>query len=389
MEGSRIQEAKSTELQRDGNAEKSNHDEVSQSAMTSVAQQTETASDPFGDLSSKDNESGSTFKEEEDENPLEGNTATKGKKKKRKKKKTDPTRSEPASTDSTTPLVPAEEADLNGDPSLRNASKLTCVEECEKNEEPLESSFTGKKRKKKKKKKKTQAVKNSELPNADDDHISERNIESNSEGLVNVADLSTDNVSTVHDKCKINTLDEVTSQTGSTVQDHEDFESMKETLEIDENNQSKNEGNEAVVLDSDGGSCSKSCESRPEEEAEGIHVLEEKDRSCSPENMGPESTAHGIDSHKALESAPFKDNELARKGGSLPEEDRICPPEKRPENESREASNSDGVKGTEAAGGHTDLVDELEASDEDNSYVKFDHEGYVPLSLSICNMWEV
>ena len=386
MEGSRNQETKSTELQRDGNTEKSNHDEVSQSVMTSaVTQPTETASDPCGDLSSKDKETGSTFKEEENEKPLEGNTATKGKKKKkRKKKKT----GEPASTDSTTPLVPTEEADLNGDPSLPNASKLTCVEECEKNEEPLERIFTGKKRKRKKKKK-TKAVTNSELPNADDDHISERDIESNSEGLVNVADLSVGSVLTVHDQCKTSTQEEVTPQTDITVQDHEDLESMrKETLDFDENNLSKNEGSDAVALDSGDGSC-KSFESRPEEsielvkEAEDVHALKE-DRSCSPENMGPESTAHGVDSHK--ESSPFEGAELAREGGDFPapeEEDRIGPPEKCPENESPETTTSDGVKGTEAAGGHADLVEELEASDEDNSYVKLDHEGYVPFNKYI------
>ena len=207
MKGSRHQEAKNTELQPDDNGEKSNHDEGSQSEITSVTQQTETSTGPCGELSSRDKESGSTVEKEEAEKPLEGNTATKGKKKKKwKKKETDPTRSEPASIDPATP--PAQEADLNGDPSLANASKITCTEECEKKEEPLESSSIGKKRKKKKKKKKkTQALTNSEPPNVDDDHVSECEIESN---IVNAADLSTGNVLTVHDQDKISTLDEVT-----------------------------------------------------------------------------------------------------------------------------------------------------------------------------------
>ena len=394
MKGSRKQEAKNTELQRDDNGEKSNHDEGSQSEITSVTQQTETTSGPCGELSSRDKESGSTVKEEEEEKPLEGITATKGKKKKkRKKKKTDFTSSEPASIDPATPT--AEEADVNEDPSLPNSSKPTCAEECEKNEDPLESSSIDKKRKKKKKKKKkTQAVTNSELSNVDGDHVSERDIESNSENPVNAADPSVGNVLTVHDQDKISTLDEVTLQTDITVQDHEDLESMKkETLELYENNHSNNEGNDAVVLDS-GDVSGKSSESTPEEstelfkEGEDYHASEEKDRSCSPENMGPEATAFGVGSHKASESTPFEGTELVREGDDFPaseEEDRICPPEECPDNESL-----DGAKGTEAAGGRVDLMEEMELSDEDNPYVKLDHEGYVSFFfLPICNMWKV
>ena len=383
MKGARKQEAKNTELQRDDNGEKSNHDEGSQSEITSVTQQTETTSGPCGELPSRDKESGSTVKEEEEEKPLEGITATKGKKKKkRKKKKTDFTSSEPASIDPATP--PAEEADVNEDPSLPNASKLTCAEECEKNEDPLESSSIAKKRKKKKKKKKkTQAVTNSELSNVEGDHVSERDIESNSEDPVNAADPSVGNVLTVHDQDKISTLDEVTPQTDITVQDHEDLESMKKKT-LDENNHSKTEGDDTVVWDS-GDVSRKSSESTPEEstelvkEGEDYHASEEKDRSCSPENMGPEATAYGVGSHKASESTPFECTELVREGDDFPaseEEDRICPPEECPDNESL-----DGAKGIEA-GGHADLLEEMELSDEDNSYVKLDHEGYVSFFFS-------
>lgn len=389
MKGSRNQEAKNTELQRDDNGEKSNHDEGSQSEISSVTQQTETTSGPCEELSSRDKESGSTVKEEEEEEEksLKGNTATKGKKKKkRKKKKTDFTSSEPASIDPATP--PAEEADVNEDPSLLNASKLTCAEECEKNEDPLESSSIDKKRKKKKKKKKkTQAVTISELSNVDGDHVSERDIESNSKDPVNAGDPSIGNVPTVHDQDKISTLDEVTPQTDITVQDHEDLESMKkETLELDKNNHSKNEGNDAVVLDS-GDVSRKSSESTPEEgtelvkEGEDYHASEEKDRSCSPENMGPEATAYGVGSHKASESTPFERTELVREGDDFPasgEEDRICPPEECPDNESL-----DGAKGTEGAGEHADLMEEMEPSDEDNSLVELDHEGYVLFFFSV------
>ena len=385
MKGSRNQEAKNTaELQPDDNSEKSNHDEGSQSEITAVTQQTETTSGPCGELSSRDKESGSTVKEEE--KPLEGNTAAKGKKKKkRKKKKTDSTSSEPASIDPATP--PAEEADLNGDPSLPNASKLTCAEECEKNEEPLESSSTGKKRKKKKKKKKkTQALTNSELPNVDDDHESERDIESNSEDPVNAADLLISKVLTVHDEDKISTLDEVTPQTDITVQGHEDLEGMKkETLKLEESNHPQNEESDAVVLDSGDGS-RKSSESTAQagtevaKEGEELHASAEEDLSSSPENMGPEATAYGVGSHKASESTPFEGAELAREGDDFPASeggDRIFPPKECPDNESPEATASDGVEGTEAAGGHADLMQELESSDEDNSYVKLDREGYV------------
>lgn len=388
MKGSRNQGAKNTELQQDDNGEKSSHDEGSQSEITSVTQQTETTSGPCGELSSRDKLSGSTVKEEEkeEEKPLEGNTASKGKKKKkRKKKKTDSTSSERGSIDPATP--PAEEADLNGDASLPNASKPTCVEECEKNEEPLESSSTGKKRKKKKKKKtKTQAVTNSEQPNVDDNHESEHNIESNSEDPVNATDLPIDDVLTVHDQDKISIQDKGTPQTDITVQDHEDLEGMKkETLELDKSNHPPNEESDAVVLESGDGSRKSSestCEAGTEvaKEGEELHASAEEDLSSSPENMGPEATVYGVGSHKASESTPFEVAELAREGDDFPaseEEDRSCPSEDCPDSESPEATASDGVKGTEAAGGHADLMKELEPSDEDNSYIELDHEGYV------------
>ena len=170
------------------------------------------------------------------------------------------------------------------------------------------------------------------------------------------------------------------------MQDHEDLESMKtETIELVESNHPPNEGSDAVVLDSGDGS-RKSSDRTPEagtevaKEGEELHASAEEDLSSSPENMGPEATAYGVGSHKASESTPFEGAELAREGDDFPaseEEDRIFPPKECPDNESPEATASDVGEGIEAAGGHADLMKELEPSDQDNSYVKLDHEGYV------------
>ena len=243
MEGSRNKVGEKTECQKKTDGEKRDDDELSQE-LTSVAQQTEAAS---GDSSSGNRASAICVEKEGNEDELpESTTATKSKKKrKRKKNKAVPAGSEGESTDHATISPLHEKTDPNGDPNLPSTSKLTSAGECENIDDLTDKeSGSSSQKKKKKKKKKAKNVTGTKLPKGDDDHVTVQELESNDADPTEaeVSDyIAGDALTEQHDNHKESTPEEVTPQ--------KMLGGMgNEIEEIKEENQSKKESGDGVVL---------------------------------------------------------------------------------------------------------------------------------------------